>query len=323
MPEYSHAGVPVDSGPGLAAARCLEAVSLKGPPVLYPHRRFALALAISLCAHTALLLVRRPSPTPSPLSVGEERSDRLNVTLAPPAAPKSSAPIANAQPTSSAPAPSQGSMRSRTRPSKQRTAPAAADRPALERPAEAEIKARRDAVAQFFEEIRPRAAPSGAQLSQQALAVARDLARGSVDEPSGERRDAPFRTPHAARILDGANPLSMDLYFEAFVQKLNRSAAFVSNEGRSRGADVAVVEIQLNADGTLRRFRILSAADQQTEIDYVRRVVARASPFAAFPPDIRRTNESLSFEICILPARASASGGFSRTFGGRSCSDLG
>ena len=302
----------------------LETVSLKRPAVVHTDRRFAVALAISLGLHATLLLLQAPSPRERPLSLGDERSERLDVTLVPPAAPQPAPAVASAQPAPPTPTPSRKPIRSKISPSRKLTAPAAPERPVVEQLTQTEVQAQREAVKQFFDEIRPDPPPSGAQLSQQALAMARNLARGSADEPADPRRDAPFRTPRAARNEEGANPLSMELYFEAFVQKLNRSAAFVSNDRRERGADVAVVQVQLNADGTLRRYRILSAADQQSEIDYVRRVVERAAPFAAFPPEIRRNNDSLSFEICILPARASASGGgFSRTFGGRDCRDLG
>lgn len=309
----------------IALTPYLEAVSLKRPAILHADRRFAVALAISLCLHAAMLLLRTRSPAERPLSLGEERGDRLEVTLAPPVAPRPAPPTARAEPAPPAPAPIRKPLRSKPAPSRKLTAPAPTERPVVEQPTPAEVQARREAVTRFLDEIRPAPPPaSGARLAQQALATARDLARGGADEPEDERREAPLRTPRAARNEAGASPLSMELYFEAFVQKLNRSAAFVPNDRRERGADVAVVQVQLNADGTLRRYRILSAADQQSEIDYVRRVVERAAPFAAFPPDLRRSNASLSFEICILPARASATGGgFSRTFGGRNCHDLG
>jgi hypothetical protein len=293
----------------------LESVSLKRPAILHTDRRIAVALAISLCLHAGLLLLRGAAPVERPRSLGDERSERLDVTLAPPAAP-----------TPPPAAPRRKPLRSTASRPDRLTAPPAPNRPAIEQPTQAEVQARREATARFLEEIRPLPQPPAADLSQQALAMARNLARGSAEDPADPRREAPFRTPRAARNEDGGNPLSMELYFEAFVQKLNRSAAFVSRDRRERehGADVAVVQVQLNADGTLRRYRILSAADQQSEVDYVRRVVERAAPFAAFPPDIRRNNDSLSFQICILPARAGAGGGgFSRTFGGRDCRDLG
>ncbi len=321
LPAWPHTG----QCPRTAVTSYLDAVSLKRPAILHTDRRLAVAVAISLCLHAGLLLLRAASPIERPRSAGDERSARLAVTLAPPAAPKAP-PVASAAPTSPPPppAPRRKPLRSSISRSDRLSAPPAPNRPVIEQPTQAEVQTRREATARFLEEIRPVPQAPAADLSQQALAMARNLARGSADEPAEQRREAPFRTPRAARNEDGGNPLSMELYFEAFVQKLNRSAAFVSNDRRERGADVAVVQVQLNADGTLRRYRILSAADQQSEIDYVRRVVERAAPFAAFPPEIRRNSDSLSFQICILPARVGAAGGgFSRTFGGRDCRDLG
>ena len=72
----------------------LEAVSLKQPAIPGNDRRFAVALAFSLCLHAALLLLQPPTPRERPLSLGDERSDRLDVTLAPPAAPRALPPAA-------------------------------------------------------------------------------------------------------------------------------------------------------------------------------------------------------------------------------------
>lgn len=302
----------------------LDSVSLKQPANPRTDRRIDIALTISICLHAALLFVHLPPPGERVRPPGDAPNDRLDVTLARPAAPEVRPPPTSAEPAPPTPTPGRQPIRSKITASKKLTAPSAPDRPSVQQPTEAEVQERREAVTRFFDEIRPAPPPSGAQLSQEALAMARNLARGGMREPAENNRDAPFRTPREARNEEGVNPLSMELYFEAFVQKLNRSAAFVPNDRRERGAQVAVVQVQLNADGTLRRYRIISATDQQAEIEYVRRVVERAAPFAAFPPDIRRGNDSLSFEICILPPRAGAGGGgFSRTFGGRDCRDLG
>ncbi len=187
----------------------------------------------------------------------------------------------------------------------------------------ADAQARREALKQFLDEIKPVAPEGGVDLAHRAVDAARGIARGEIRAPQDDLPDAPFRTPRTARRENSVDPLALELYFESFVQKLNRSAAFVATDPRRRGADVAVVQVQLNQDGSLRNYRIVSAADQQVEIEYVRRVVERAAPFAGFPPEIRRQYESLTFEICIFPPRAGASGGFSRTSGSGSCRDQG
>jgi hypothetical protein len=136
-------------------------------------------------------------------------------------------------------------------------------------------------------------------------------------------RNPPERSEDSAIIqqaarLKSVEPFSMTMYFDAFIRKLNRSAAFVKNEPRSKGRGKALVQISLNPDGSLKSFRVLRADDQQAEIAYIKSVIDRAAPFSAFPPDIRNATDSLQILMCILPAHAGG-GGFSRTLSGQDC----
>lgn len=162
---------------------------------------------------------------------------------------------------------------------------------------------------ELAEQARP---PSGRELSQKALRAAREMARQQAE--IGEDG-----TP-AQQVLKGQKiePFSLSMYFDAFVRKLNRSAAFVKTEPRGKGVGKALVEISLNPDGSLKSFRVLRADDQQAEIAYIKSVIDRASPFSAFPPDIRNAADSLSILMCILPAHAGGSG-FSRSLSGQDC----
>ena len=81
------------------------------------------------------------------------------------------------------------------------------------------------------------------------------------------------------------------------------------------------MQISLNADGSLKSYRVLRAADQKAELDYVKRVIDQASPFSAFPPDIRSAADSLSVLMCIFPPHQGESGGFARSFGDQDCKD--
>jgi hypothetical protein len=114
-------------------------------------------------------------------------------------------------------------------------------------------------------------------------------------------------------------PFSWEMYFDAFVRKLNRSAAFVKRDLPSRGTRKALVRISLNADGSLKTYQVLRAADQEAELDYIKRVIDQASPFSAFPPDIRSATDSLTILMCIFPPRDGEGGGFARSFGGQDC----
>jgi hypothetical protein len=111
------------------------------------------------------------------------------------------------------------------------------------------------------------------------------------------------------------------MYFDAFVRKLNRSAAFVKRDSSSRGIRKALVRISLNSDGSLKSYRVLRAADQEAELDYIKRVVEQASPFSAFPPDIRSAADSLTILLCIFPSQGGQGSGFMRSFGDQDCKD--
>lgn len=107
---------------------------------------------------------------------------------------------------------------------------------------------------------------------------------------------------------------SLEMYWDAFLRKLNRSAAFVENERRVRGQRKALVEISLNSDGSLKDYRVLYAADQAAEVAYIKRVVERASPFAAFPPDSERAGFDVYPDV-RSPCTRRRRGGFSRSWG--------
>ena len=90
---------------------------------------------------------------------------------------------------------------------------------------------------------------------------------------------------------------------------------------RSACAKAAAVRVVVNADGTLKSFRILYAADQQAEIDFIEAVVRQASPFPVFPADIRSATDTIVLNICIRPGMQGDSGGglFSRMGEGERC----
>jgi hypothetical protein len=170
---------------------------------------------------------------------------------------------------------------------------------------------------QFLNELALESRPkTGYELAQKALAQARQVERRAQDD--GEAEPAGKPTSNGRTI----EPFSWEMYFDAFVRKLNRSAAFVKREPGSRETRAirkALVRISLNADGSLKSYRVLRAADRDAELDYIRRVVEQASPFSAFPPDIRDATDSLTILLCIFPPREGEGGGFARSFGEQDC----
>lgn len=154
---------------------------------------------------------------------------------------------------------------------------------------------------------------SGSELAQRALAMARSM--GSADDEGGADAES---TRQEGRGRD-IEPLSLQWYFDSFINKLNRSARFVHRAPPPKGQHAAEVEIIINRDGSLHEYRVVRAADRQIEIDYIKAVVDRAVPFAAFPPEIGSKTDTLSLTICIQPPGDPGGGfGFTRT-GGKHC----
>lgn len=177
-------------------------------------------------------------------------------------------------------------------------------------------QAERNEMDQFLKELAVEARPkTGYEMSQRALAQARQMGRQAQDDGEEEPAGTPTRNGQAIE------PFSWERYFDAFVRKLNRSAAFVerppAREGRATRK--ALVRISLNADGSLKGYRVLRAADRDAELEYIRSVVEQAAPFSAFPPDIRSATDSLSILLCVYPPGEGGGSGFARSFGDEDC----
>lgn len=256
------------------------------------NRSTGFALLASLILHVLVLWLGPSEPPYAKGSSSPARVSRLDATLASPAA-KPSKPQAQARKT---PTP-------RTR-AKVLTAPGPGPRTWSLR--------EKDEMDRFLKELKPTPAASGKELAQRGLAMARDLGRQGSDDAGGE-------APGVSTGGKGVDGLSLELYFDAFVRKLNRSAAFVKRENRGNGRRKALVQIILNADGSLQSYKVLRAADQELEIAYIRSVVERAAPFAAFPPDIKNATKSLTVNMCITPQ--GSGDGFVRMGGSEACRD--
>lgn len=173
--------------------------------------------------------------------------------------------------------------------------------------------AEKEEMNKFLRELDKPQAPTPS-LAQHALALAGAIGRQKARQDEEQTRLLE-RIPDSPPI----DPLGLEMYLDGLVGKLNRSAAFVRNDPRSRGMKTATVLVRLNPDGSLQSFRVLNAADQQDEIAHIRAVVERAVPFPAFPPDLRKSARSLAMFICIFPANSGAGFGFTRRTDGRGC----
>lgn len=276
---------------------------------LSKDKRFQVALAVSLAFHLALLLIKSSAPPdatdaasnhiPSQLDVRLEQPSRPNQIAAPPALPQPEI------------IPKHAAVKPRRQSAQLKPAPVVR--------AEAEkawTKTERDEMSRFLNDLSAESKPpSGKALEQKALTMARAIgAQGDRDEEAIEIA----QRLRAAKI----EPLNIELYYEALFRKLNSSAAMVKNKSQESGSHLAVVRVVLNPNGSVQSFTIQQAADQQSEIAYIKSVVERAAPFPAFPEAIRNATDKMILTICIQPRGYGPEGGafFSRMSRGQSCS---
>jgi hypothetical protein len=280
------------------------------------HQRWPMRLAIvaSLALHGIILFLPRQPPTPT-LPSTTQPAGRIEATLAP---RRAQAPTAAARATSPPP-PAKPAKPKVVTPSKpqERKRILTVEKPGGPSASQESPKwsvAQKEEMNRFLGELESeaKARPS---LAERSLAMAREFGRkeGRSDEEGVQIVE---RLPNSPPI----DPFSLEMYFDALVKKLNRSANFVRNDPRSKGVRTAQVVIRLNPSGSLRSFQVVEAGDQQDEIAFIKAVVDQAVPFSPFPPDILKSAQSLAMVICIRPAHASEGGfGFSRIPNGQRC----
>jgi hypothetical protein len=253
------------------------------------------------------------------------------VLLIPPQAPRAARPATRLEASFAAPTPQAPAVEPPPAPTPAAIKRAAPARPPARRPVIAIDKSRAPAastatpkwtIAQkeemnsFLRELerQPQASPRPS-LAQRSLAMAREYGREQARQEQ-EGSEILERLPNS----EPPDPFSLEMYLDALVRKLNRSAGFVRNDPRTRGLKNAAVRVRLNPDGSLQSFKIINAGDQQEQIAFVRSVVERSVPFAPFPADLRRSAKALNMTICIQPALTGDGGfGFSRLPEGRGC----
>lgn len=262
---------------------------------------FVWAIAISLTFHGLILFM--PGWLPE---IVKHPARRIAATLA----PRPNPPVAAMPPPAAPPeiAPAKPQRRKKLLAlEKSKESPAIASPPTWS-------AAERDDMSRFLREL-DQQSRSGPNLAQRSLAMAGAIGRQQArqDDADSEMLE---RLPGSPEI----DPFSLEMYLDGLVKKLNRSAAFVKNDQRSRGRLTATVLVRLNPDGSLQSYKVINAGDQQDEIAFIQSVVERALPFAAFPADIKKSAQSLAMVICIFPVNSGGAGfGFTRTASGRRC----
>ncbi len=173
------------------------------------------AIAVSLALHAAVLFYPRLNP-----EIADRPARRIEARLVPPPA----------EPLAAVPAPAMPPPAAQTPPARQKL-------PALEKPPtppapaapQAWSKADKADMNQFLRELEPPPRAS-ADLAQRALAMARAVGRQ-------EARQDEESEVLVERRPDGPppDPVSLEMYMDSLVRKLNRSAAFVKNDPRRLG----------------------------------------------------------------------------------------
>ena len=302
--------MPDPETPGTQRALLLEIAELKrelADQTSRKKRSLQLAIAASLLLHGLVALIPQQKPKT------ERAATRLEASFAAPAVkPREAVPAPPMTPEPPA-------RRSPPAKSAERRPVLAMNKPkgkAASQPAPKWTVAQKEEMNSFLRELerQPQASPRPG-LAQRSLAMAREYGRQQAREEH-EGSEILERLPNS----EPPDPFSLEMYLDALVRKLNRSAGFVRNDPRTRGLKNAAVRVRLNPDGSLQSFRILNAGDQLEQIAFVRSVVERSVPFAPFPADLRRSARALNMTICIQPAQSGGGGfGFSRIPDGKGC----
>lgn len=302
--------MPDPETPGTQRALLLEIAELKrelADQTSRKRRSLQLAIAASLLLHGIVALIPQQKPKT------ERAATRLEASFAAPAVKPQEAVPAPPMP------PEPPARRSPPAKSAERRPVLAMNKPkgkAASQPAPKWTVAQKEEMNSFLRELerQPQASPRPG-LAQRSLAMAREYGRQQARQEH-EGSEILERLPNS----EPPDPFSLEMYLDALVRKLNRSAGFVRNDPRTRGLKNAAVRVRLNPDGSLQSFRILNAGDQQEQIAFVRSVVEQSVPFAPFPADLRRSARALNMTICIQPAQSGGGGfGFSRIPDGKGC----
>lgn len=270
------------------------------------QRALVVALAASLLLHGLILLIPEQEKP-----VSRPPATRLEASLASPTRKPQTASVPTPVTSPSKPAPAKPQQTKRpvlaiNKPQSSATSPSTPKW----------TVAQKNEMNDFLRELESQAkAAPRPDLAQRSLSMAREFARqqGKQDREGSEILEL---LPNAQPV----DPFSLEMYLDALVRKLNKSAGFVRNDPRSLGVKRASVQVKLNPDGSLKSFNIVNTGDQKDQIAFVKAVVEQAIPFAPFPSDLRRSASALNMTICIQPASGNAGGfGFSRLPEGKGC----
>lgn len=139
--------------------------------------------------------------------------------------------------------------------------------------------------------------PEGGKESGAGPATGSELARRALDQVSSGlaglpgREPAELARPRRGSIL-GRDPKDIQLVFygDGWRQKVERIGSLnYPKLSKNLAYEPLVVTVSINSDGTLAAVRIDRSSGHRDLDDAVRRIVEMSAPFAAFPPDLKRS----------------------------------
>lgn len=279
-----------------------------------PTRPLFLALAVSLLIHGLLLSLRLQQQAPVRPPANSGMDARLELARPARAAPP---PVAQSKPQ----APRHEARAAQTPTPRVLTArqPSPTQAPTVP-PANWSI-AQKQEMDNFLNDLSAEQKRPQPNLAERSMAMAREVGREMGREMGQNEARRSSQGGGAALVERIPNspeldPFSLEMYMDALVKKLNRSASFVRNDPRSRGVQSAAIQVRINPDGSLKSFEVVRTGDQREEIEFVKSVVERAIPFASFPADLVQSARSLGLMICIQPAGSGGGFGFTRRSSG-------
>ncbi|HJW23609.1 MAG TPA: TonB family protein [Rhodocyclaceae bacterium] len=129
---------------------------------------------------------------------------------------------------------------------------------------------------------------SGLDLAERARAMAR------LEGEIGKEQDEYNKRPRKKFVGTRAEEYRFAQYIEDWRQKVERVGTLnYPDAARGKLYGALVLSVSIRPDGSVLNIEINRPSGHKTLDDAARRIVAMASPYAAFPPDIRRDTDVL------------------------------
>jgi len=262
-----------------------------------PERRLGTALAISLLAHTALLMLHFTQPDLS-RSMRDKAMDIVLVNAKGQRKPADAQALAQAsldgggnedserRAKTPLPASAQKSAGNELQQTQKRVQQLEREQKKLMTQAKAPVSVskgeRRD------EQPQPAPVLSGLDLAEAAKAMAR------LEAEIGKATDEYNKRPRKKNIGIRTSEYRFAQYLEDWRQKVERVGTLnYPPEARGKLYGSLVLTVSLAADGRVQSIEINRSSGYKVLDDAARRIVQLASPYSPFPPDIRRDTDIL------------------------------